>query len=165
MWQIKKNKGFTLIELLVAMGIIAVLTGMAVFNFNQARVRARDIQRKSDLSQLQKALELYKNDNNGIYPQGTGFQTTLMDGQYTKVKFNDPRVGEWADYYYEVSLDRRTYYLMTCLENVTDVSKSKETGDNGACASFLANFSSAKSCKCGATMADDSGVMYTLSQP
>jgi len=27
-----KHKGFTLIELLVTMGIIAVLTGMAVFN-------------------------------------------------------------------------------------------------------------------------------------
>ena len=60
------HTGFTLIELLVAIGIVAVLTGMAAFNFNQSRVRARDIQRKSDLSQLQKAMELYRNDNDEI---------------------------------------------------------------------------------------------------
>ena len=55
-----KQKGFTLIELLVTMGIIAVLTGMAVFNFNQSRERARDVQRKSDLGQLVKALSYIK---------------------------------------------------------------------------------------------------------
>lgn len=92
-----KQKGFTLIELLVAMGIVAVLTGMAAFNFSQSRIRARDIQRKSDLSQLQKAMELYRNDNNGNYPESSGFQQTLLTAGYSKVEFNDPRDGEWSD--------------------------------------------------------------------
>lgn len=159
-----EQSGFTLIELLVAMGIIAVLTGMAIFNFNQARVRARDIQRKSDLSQLQKALEVYKNDNGGDYPAASGFQATLMAGQYTKIEFNDPRDGEWADYYYVPAADFKTYNLMTCLENTTDATKSLDTGASGVCSLFTA-FTNAQSCLCGATSIDDSGVMYTLSQP
>ena len=152
------NKGFTLIELLVAMGIVAVLTGMAAFNFNQSRVRARDIQRKSDLSQMQKAMELYRNDYNGNYPPAEDFQATLQTGGYTKIEFNDPRDGEWSDYYYSPSVDFKSYYLMTCLENTTDQTK---TTDNAICGLFK----NPPSCQCGATAADNSGVMYTLSQP
>ncbi len=154
----KKNKGFTLIELLVAMGIVAVLTGMAAFNFSQSRIRARDVQRKSDLSQLQKALELYRNDNNGNYPESAGFQQTLLTAGYSKVEFNDPRDGEWSDYYYIPGDDRKTYYLMACLENTTDQTKQTDT-------TICGKFKNPASCSCGATPADSSGVMYTLSQP
>ncbi len=152
------HTGFTLIELLVAMGIVAVLTGMAAFNFNQSRVRARDIQRKSDLSQLQKAMELYRNDNDGNYPVTEGFQATLLAGGYSKVEFNDPRDGEWSDYYYFPSVDLKTYYLMSCLENTTDKTKTTDTTICGL-------FKNPASCQCGATPADNTGVMYTLSQP
>lgn len=154
----KNSTGFTLIELLVAMGIVAVLTGMAAFNFNQSRIRARDIQRKNDMSQLQKAMELYKNDNNGNYPAAADFQTTLKTGGYTKVEFNDPRESEWSDYYYAPTIDLKSYYLMACLENITDQTK---TTDSTICG----NFKNPPSCQCGATEADTSGVMYTLSQP
>ena len=158
--------GFTLIELLVAMGIIAVLTGMAVFNFNQARVRARDIQRKSDLSQLQKSLEVYKNDNNGNYPAQAGFQSTLMAGGYSKTDFNDPKGTEWSDYYYVPSADFKTYYLMACLENNADSTKTSATLYGAVCSLFTAfNPDVAAACNCGANSADSSGVMYTLSQP
>ncbi len=154
----KRHSGFTLIELLVAMGIVAVLTGMAAFNFNQSRVRARDIQRKNDLSQLQKAMELYKNDNNSNYPDADGFQTTLLSAGYTKVQFNDPKNGEWTAYEYRPSSDFKTYYLMTCLENVSDSTKTTDTAICGL-------FKSSADCTCGATIADNTGVMYTLSQP
>jgi prepilin-type N-terminal cleavage/methylation domain-containing protein len=116
-----KQKGFTLIELLVSMGIIAVLSGMAVFNFNQARMRARDVQRKSDLSQLQKALELYKNDNNGIYPALPFSQkTVLVDGGYSKIVFADPKATGWEDYVYTPGVLNKTYTITACLENKTD---------------------------------------------
>jgi general secretion pathway protein G len=149
----KKNKGFTLIELLVAMGIVAVLTGLAAFNFSQSRIRARDIQRKSDLSQMQKAMELYRNDNNGNYPEAGAFQQTLITGGYSKVEFNDPRDGEWSDYYYSPEVDRKT-----CLENTTDQTKTTDT-------TICGKFKNPATCSCGATAADSSGVMYTLSQP
>lgn len=151
-------RGFTLIELLVAMGIVAVLTGMAAFNFNQSRVRARDIQRKNDLSHLQKAMELYKNDNDGNYPAADSFQTTLLTAGYTKVQFNDPKNGEWTTYDYHPSSDFKTYYLMSCLENVSDSTKTTDTAICGL-------FKSSAECTCGATIADNTGVMYTLSQP
>jgi prepilin-type N-terminal cleavage/methylation domain-containing protein len=165
-----RQTGFTLIELLVAMGIVAVLTGMAAFNFNLSRIRARDIQRKNDLSQLQKAMELYKNDNGGNYPEKTGFQDTLKVAGYTKVTFNDPR-DEWATYYYSPDSDvssptyMKAYYLMACLENVNDNTKSTGTGDDGICYKWFPIYSGAKNCTCGQTAADSNGVMYTLSNP
>ena len=128
-----KTKGFTLIELLVTMGIIAVLTGMAVFNFNQARVRARDVQRKNDASQLAKALEVYKNDN-GSYippkssdPDNSYFQTVLLEGGYTKTTFNDPRGTDWDTYSYLSNDDGKTYYLRVCLENKADSTRTTDT--------------------------------------
>lgn len=122
-----KKNGFTLIELLVSMGIIAVLTGMAVFNFNQARMRARDVQRKNDLSQMQKALELYKNDNGGIYPDSLGVnQSVLTDGEYSSKVFNDPKdpTGDgWPAYAYTRGVTNKTYTITTCLENKTDTTR------------------------------------------
>lgn len=123
-----KKSGFTLIELLVTMGIIAVLAGMAVFNFNQARMRARDVQRKSDLGQLQKSLELYKNDNNGRYPASIADQqTVLVNTDYSKTIFADPKTGSWYDYTYTVAIDLKTYTIRACLENKTDSTKLSPT--------------------------------------
>jgi len=132
-----RQKGFTLIELLVSMGIIAVLSGMAVFNFNQARVRARDVQRKSDLSQLQKALELYKNDNAGKYPEETNFQETLLGGEYSKIIFNDPKESTgatWPSYTY-TRLTNSTYTVTACLENKADTTRLLVGGVSVPCGS------------------------------
>lgn len=147
-----KQSGFTLIELLVTMGIIAVLTGMAVFNFNQSRIRARDVQRKSDLSQLVKALELYKIDN-GSYPVISNFQQPLLDNEYTKVTFNDPKGSDWAVYEYVNPGDNvMKYALMACLENKAD--SVRAVADQ--CALFDT------SCVCGIANA---GVMYVVNNP
>lgn len=126
-----KQKGFTLIELLVTMGIIAVLTGMAVFNFNQARARARDVQRKSDLSQLKTSLELYRNDNNGKYPPTlslTDQQTYLVNNGYSKVIFKDPKgISSWAEYVYSSASPYTDYTITACLENTADSTKLSPT--------------------------------------
>jgi len=60
-------RGFTLIELLVVIVIISILTGLLMANFVGIRQRGRDAQRKSDLRQLQSALEFYRSDH-GYYP-------------------------------------------------------------------------------------------------
>ena len=65
--KILKNKGFTLIELLVVMAIIGILASIGLVSFKSSQIKARDAQRKSDLSQMQKALEAYFNDK-GEYP-------------------------------------------------------------------------------------------------
>jgi len=65
--KIKKNKGFTLIELLVVIAIIGLLSTLAVVALNSARSKSRDAKRVADIKQVQTALELYYNDNDG-YP-------------------------------------------------------------------------------------------------
>ena len=71
----KRNKGFTLIELLVVISIIGLLSSMAVYAFNVARVKARDVRRKVDLKQIQKALELYYDQKNYYPPSAVGNDT------------------------------------------------------------------------------------------
>ncbi|MDO8667511.1 MAG: prepilin-type N-terminal cleavage/methylation domain-containing protein [bacterium] len=65
-----KRAGFTLIELLVVIAIIGLLSTLAVVALNNARMKARDAKRVSDIKQIQTALELYYNDCNS-YPDGT----------------------------------------------------------------------------------------------
>jgi len=62
------EKGFTLIELLIVIVIIGVLATLLMTNFVGVRQRGRDAQRKSDLRQIQAALELYRADV-GQYPE------------------------------------------------------------------------------------------------
>lgn len=65
------KKGFTLIELLVVIAIIGLLSTLAVVALGNARLKARDAKRLSDLKQLQTALELYYTDQSA-YPSGSG---------------------------------------------------------------------------------------------
>lgn len=59
--------GFTLIELLVVLAIIGILSTLAVYSTNVARLKSRDTKRITDISQVQTALELYFADQQG-YP-------------------------------------------------------------------------------------------------
>ncbi len=62
------SKGFTLIELLVVVAIIGLLSSVVLASLNSARAKARDTYRKSELKQIQNALQIYYNDHNGNYP-------------------------------------------------------------------------------------------------
>lgn len=53
------EKGFTLIELLVVVAIIGLLSSVVLTNLNEARQRARDAKRLSDMRQITTALELF----------------------------------------------------------------------------------------------------------
>ena len=64
-----KQKGFTLIELLVVISIIGLLSSVVMASLNTARIKARDALRRSEMTQLQLALETYYVDN-GSYPLG-----------------------------------------------------------------------------------------------
>jgi hypothetical protein len=69
---------------------------MAVYAYNLARVEARDAKRKSDLKQIQKALELYYDDF-GAYPSETACDSSVgscsscpcaeSDWNYTNVNY------------------------------------------------------------------------------
>lgn len=142
------KNGFTLIELVVVMAIVATLTAMAAFNFNQARIRARDVQRKSELRQIQSALELFKNDQYPqSYPDNVGGLGALVTAGYMTQLPVDPRIkvlaGSWLDYAY-TQVDALRYTLTACLENLAD-------SDGGA--------------NCVGLPGGSFGVVYTLSQP
>ena len=66
LWPMNK-RGFTLIELLVVIAIIAILVAFSATNYVGVRSRAKDIKKKTELSQLKNALRLYYNDY-GVYP-------------------------------------------------------------------------------------------------
>lgn len=128
-----KETGFTLIELLVVIAIISGLSALLVPNFMGARERARDAQRKSDLKQIQKALEMYRQDQNPpAYPipdstcgstcfPNSGNQWASGNTIYMNKVPKDPnRSGNGGAYYYSVDNNNLTYTLCACLENKAD---------------------------------------------
>jgi len=63
-----KQKGFTLIELMVVIGIIAILTAIAVPNITKQLRKARVAQAEGQIAQIESALAMY-NAELGTYPQ------------------------------------------------------------------------------------------------
>lgn len=73
-----KRRGFTLIELLVVIAIIGVLAAAILIALSRSQAKARDANRKSDMSQVRKVLEEFQVDNPGNYPkQGMGSTVNL----------------------------------------------------------------------------------------
>ena len=77
---IKTNRiGFTLIELLVVISIIGFLATASMVVFNSVRIKARDVKRIADIKQIQKALDLYY-DQNSAYPISGSCGATSPNG-------------------------------------------------------------------------------------
>lgn len=65
----KSNSGFSLIELMVAIIIIAIIASVGLVNYSQSQLVAKDSKRKSDIQEIQKALEQYYSASNpSVYP-------------------------------------------------------------------------------------------------
>ena len=96
-------RGFTLIEVLIVVAIIGILTAILVANYNDARKNSRDKIRKSELKEMQLALELYKSQNNS-YPASLD---TLVPTFVPSVPL-DPSGGS-----YVYSSNNSSYKLMT----------------------------------------------------
>ncbi|MCL5433258.1 MAG: prepilin-type N-terminal cleavage/methylation domain-containing protein [Patescibacteria group bacterium] len=125
-----KAKGFTLIEVLIVVVIIGVLAALLMVNFIGVRQRARDAQRKSDLRQIQAALELYRADQ-GEYPQSLDECsngalgviapdcTTIYMQQVPKDPLSKPTNEKKYEYIIDGS-PATIYCLRACLENFND---------------------------------------------
>lgn len=64
--------GFTLLELLVVISIIAILITVGLTSFSTAQKKGRDAKRKSDIKEVQNALEQYYSVCGYNYPTPTG---------------------------------------------------------------------------------------------
>lgn len=128
---LKNKKGFTLIELIVVIGIIAILSAMviAILNPFEQFKKVRDAQRKSDLVQIQKALEQYYQDA-GSYPKSTtGFKIIGLNSG--TIDWGTTNANNWP-YMNELPIDPdssrtyvyystgQAYYLYAALERSTD---------------------------------------------
>ena len=128
----KKQRGFTLVELLVVISIISILATLLMANFIGVRQRGRDGQRKSNLFNIQSALELYRADA-GLYPTTGNFpacNSPLTDGGSTTYMTKVPCDPLSGSYVY-TSADGTTYTLYACLENAED--SQKDTTPSGSC--------------------------------
>ena len=136
----KSQKGFTLIELLVVIAIIGLLTSFLVANFVGVKERARDAQRKSDLRQIQAALEIYRSDK-GKYPDDSQFPNCGSKWEeggaiYMQSVPCDPSNTNPFIYRYAFIPVEGTYILVGCLENASDSQKDTTNTCTGGSVSF-----------------------------
>ncbi len=135
------SPGFTLVELLVSIAIIGILSSIVIVNLSGFRERGRDTQRKSDLLQIQTALELYRADQ-AAYPATNAFPNcgaSLSSGTsvYMQTLPCDPLPGAtWGTRYFYSSTGN-AYTLFACLENANDPKKDAVT--QNACSAAQAS--------------------------
>lgn len=114
------KKGFTLIELLIVVAIIGVLATLLMVNFIGVRQRARDAQRKSDLRQIQSALEIYRADNSSY---ALSLPTCGLPFAYNGTTYMQKVPCDALGGSYTFSSAGTTYSITACLENTNDSQK------------------------------------------
>lgn len=83
------SRGFTLIELMIVVSIVAILSGLALENFQAARIRSVISRNKADFHALATGIEAYAVDHNA-YPRMAHFNIykdlsyDVIDGQEVK---------------------------------------------------------------------------------
>ena len=155
-FKISYDRGVTLVELLIVIAVISILVSgfVALINPLQKIGQANDARRKSDLSQLANALELYYHDN-GKYPTSTLTFTISVAGWGTawlpyipKVPIDPSSSNSYA--YFSPNTpacsNNQCYYLYANLQTKND-QQLCTSGGKGVCASIAANGIPANACK------------------
>lgn len=160
-------RGFTLIELLIVIAILGILSTIAMSSFKNAQIRSRDTQRKSDLQQISKALELFYNDYERYPTASTGniaacpYNSDTGNGvecSDSDLRFRDdkgstyfrvlPEDPSGFSYFYRTTMSNQAYQLYAHLENSEDAdcldgnctSPTLPSGPEPNCGSEICNF-------------------------
>lgn len=159
------KKAFTLIELMIVIAILAILASLISGNFITSLQKGRDAKRKGDLQQIQKALEMYYEDNRE-YPEAGGTVGELdlnggtdlchPDGCDTKIymaKLPKDPTSKCAYYYvHKTALDSNGegYELYSAIENTNDVGEGIKLTDEGVqdASGYGSNCNGTGSCNC-----------------
>lgn len=125
------KRGFTLIELLIVIILLGVLSALIVGNFFTSLKKGRDAARKTDLSNVQRALESYYADNNK-YPISISFGNPLNDPggsgkSYMEKLPDDPVTGHHYEYV-SPSGTGADYKIFACLEDSQQMLPVTATG-------------------------------------
>jgi prepilin-type N-terminal cleavage/methylation domain-containing protein len=125
--EMRRIRGFTLVELLVVIAIISILTVITVSQFETARKKARDAQRKGDVGSVAKALQLYFADYN-VFPSANTVNGWLMTGGefkdaadyvYMKVMPKETRP-LFPPFCYKTDMEKKKFAVYALLENTAD---------------------------------------------
>ncbi len=153
---------------ILAAGVLAIINPVAQFG------KARDAKRKSDLSQIEKALETFYQDN-GKYPDTVSFKIMSTKGDNSAADWG---TNQWAPYmstlpkdpsgsrnyvYYSptdtfTGRQGQSYYLYASLEGGANDSQACNKGN--ACVSLTANNLSGTVCGTGVPVCN-----YGISSP
>jgi len=134
-------QGFTLIELIVVVGILGILaaTLLAAINPVAQFNKSNDAKRKGDLETVQRALELYYQDN-GSYPLSLNWGNPWTP--YISKLPKDPV----STYNYVYFSTGQTYYLYAHLQQSSD---PQACNSGSACSGFskgISGFPSSGAC-------------------
>lgn len=97
----RRRRAFTLLELIIVITIIGILTAIAVPNYLQAPIRAKEAVLKTNLRTLREVIDQHHADKGG-YPSSLD---ELVEKGYLRKVPEDPFTGdtEWTLEYEEVS--------------------------------------------------------------
>lgn len=98
---VKTKRGFTLIELLVVISIISLFASIVMAALSSARAKARDAVRKSDVHNIDLAIQTYLLDHDDVYPVGEDDYDAGLDssriGNFVPVLVSQGYLGQMKD--------------------------------------------------------------------
>lgn len=157
--RLRSQAGFTLLELIVVMAIMGLLIAVTASSFQTSRIKGKDGKRKSDLKQIQNALEAYMNDH-GKYPPasaptggtivacgGAGTSSCAFGSAFTDengtvymAQIPNDSSSPSLQYLYVASTDQKKYQLFAYLENTQDSSVGTYAGKNCPTSTYQCNY-------------------------
>jgi len=130
----KNNKAFTLIELLVVIAIIGLLSSIILSSLSSAREKSQDTHKISEAKEVEKAIELYRLDNN--------FSTPSFASSSSNGTLHSEGTTEYNDAMTKLVT---AGYLPTIPESPSGTDYSYIVSDDGKSAMFYANLSDSSS--------------------